>query len=320
MWDLFTSAIFIACQCALLGLVLRPLIGSKLDGHSPRARTTRLCCYGLGIAIIIVSAASSILPSIIAPASPQSLTAQVLAGAPISIHLEPEACLVFDLGTIQCETRYDGQYEIRSNRWIVTGPSGPSREIITSESNNAERIPGTLSLWGVLLRFDADGALYRYDQKIGQLDIASAGPPELVAVGSLRRGPTMMDRVFDGEPLTLVFDAETCVRHDLGNLECGVEYEVRYDRKANRWTVVGPGKISRGLVTASADNAEPRRGSLSIWGMINSFDDSGDLKFLGKKVGRVRLGSRAEPSAGANGAEPPEGRKPSITVPSTASR
>src|SRR5215211_1358289 len=96
-------------------------------------------------------------------------------------------------------------------------------------------------------------------------------------------------RAFGGEPVRVAFDAEVCARQDLGNIECGVMYEARYNQHVNCWTVTGPGKISPEVVSASACNADPRPGSISIWCVIRDFDDDGNLRHRGDKIGHVEL-------------------------------
>jgi hypothetical protein len=159
---------------------------------------------------------------------------------------------------------------------------------MTASADNADPKPGTVSIWGMINSFDDDGTLRFLGRKVGRIALGErqAEPAETKTVP---HPPTIADRAFAGEPVTAVFDPEVCARQDLGNIECGVEYEGRYDRQANRWTVTGPGKISKKVMTASADNADPKPGTISIWGMINSFDDDGTLRFLGRKVGRIAL-------------------------------
>ena len=42
-----------------------------------------------------------------------------------------------------------------------------------------------------------------------------------------------------------------------------------------------------GLVTFAQANAEPKPGKMSLWGLLASFDDDGNLFYLGEKVGQV---------------------------------
>jgi hypothetical protein len=294
MWDLFTSALFVGCQSVLLVLVASPLLFADIQARPRRSSPVARLCLPVALGLVLVAAAINVLSS--ASSVPvQSLAARVLAGQTVSFQFDPEACRVLDLGNILCGEVYRGRYERGGNRWIVTGPQEDPQVIITSESENSEPIAGSLkgslNVWGVSLYFDPDGALYRFGQKIGALQIETSQPEpssgKREAETEVGREPTLRQRAMRGETMTVMFSADTCVREDLGTLQCGVEYEARYERKANQWTVTGPGKHSNGMVTSSADNAEPRPGSISVWGMVNSFDDNGDLKFLGKKVGRI---------------------------------
>src|SRR5689334_12122857 len=100
-------------------------------------------------------------------------------------------------------------------------------------------------------------------------DSEAAGKPASPA----KSEPTLLDRVFDGAPIRITFDPETCAKRDMGNLECGVEYEGRYDRQENRWTVTGPSRTDKKVLTFTAETGEAKPGSLAIWGMVGSFDE-----------------------------------------------
>ena len=230
------------------------------------------------------------------------IMARAFEGEPLTVVFDPEICARQDLGNIECGVEYSGRYDRQTNRWTVTGPGKVSKEIITSSADNADPRPGWISVWGMISSFDDNGDLKYLGRKAGRiaLDSRPAVPPEQAGAeakgeAAATREPKIMARAFEGEPVTVVFDPETCSRQDLGNIECGVEYTGRYAHRTNRWTVTGPGKISKEVVTFSADNADPRPGWISVWGMISSFDDNGDLKYLGRKVGRIALDNRPAP-------------------------
>jgi len=114
-------------------------------------------------------------------------------------------------------------------------------------------------------------------------DAQPATPP------SRKTESDLIERAFKGEPITLKFDPQSCQTHDFGTVSCDVTYDARYDRKTNQWTVSGPQRSDHAIATYTSANADPKPGYVAIWGMVVTFDNSGNLMHLGEKVGSVQL-------------------------------
>jgi hypothetical protein len=173
MRDLITSVIFVLCQLFLLGLVLSPLLLSG-GRQATRKNGWRGILFAPLAAILLVTAAIDIFKAEyqVDYARISPLHAEVFAGKEIVIRLYPETCAVFDFGSIACGADYHGRYERAKNRWIISGPDNKTGALITATSTNGELMPGGLSFWGVLSRFEADGTIFHLGQGIGHLRLA----------------------------------------------------------------------------------------------------------------------------------------------------
>ena len=96
---------------------------------------------------------------------------KAFAGSPLTVRFDEGACTTFQLGTIKCGTDYTAQYDPGANRWTVTGYNLGSSAEVTVAANNTDRKPGLMSIWGAVVRFDGDGALYYSDQKVGRVTL-----------------------------------------------------------------------------------------------------------------------------------------------------
>jgi hypothetical protein len=110
----------------------------------------------------------------------------------------------------------------------------------------------------------------------------AASPPSTMS------GPTLLQQAFRGQEITIRFDPQACTTFNLGTIQCGSEYKGRYAADTNRWTVSGFHLGDQQVRTVATENAERKPGSVSVWGLIATFDDKGDLYYLGQRVGTVR--------------------------------
>lgn len=120
--------------------------------------------------------------ALLAPSAGSGLTAAAFDGAPVRIRLFPESCTIFDFGAIICGSDYAARYQPGANSWMITGPARGTAGAVTNTASNAEPVPGSLSLWGVLFTFDRDGTLVYSGQAVGKIsprpvsgNLASAG-------------------------------------------------------------------------------------------------------------------------------------------------
>jgi hypothetical protein len=94
-----------------------------------------------------------------AAAGEGSLAERVLAGRPVVIRFEGDACRRFDLGTIACDSEYRGAYERRAQRWVFTDHHRSEGAVATFAHSIGEPAPGSLSLWGMVCHVDDAGTL-----------------------------------------------------------------------------------------------------------------------------------------------------------------
>ena len=110
------------------------------------------------------------------------LGANAMRGSPMIVRFDGDACVKFDFGSIACAMDYHAQFDGSKNRWTVTGYSKSDNKIITATADNADATPGALSIWGAIFRFDRDGTVFRFDQKVGTIRLrqdAQADRPSL---------------------------------------------------------------------------------------------------------------------------------------------
>jgi hypothetical protein len=123
------------------------------------------------------------------------------------------------------------------------------------------------------------------ERGFARFTIEEQGPPVYaVAAAAQAEGPSLSQRVLQGEEVIIRFEGCT----QLGTIECGSDYRGRYEAGANRWTVTGFNLGDQAVRTVEAENAERRPGSLSVWGLLATYDEGGHLYYLGKRIGTFR--------------------------------
>jgi hypothetical protein len=325
--DFLRGFVFVLCQLLLLGLVLSPLLLLKRDANPPARipMSVKTFMFGVAVGAIIMTAGIDIsslsrqhdtanrglTPSSSPGGSPvaanremtpepatRKLTRDVLQGKPVVIRFDPEACTAFNLGTIECGTDYQGQYDASVNSWTVTGFHKGEGTVRTFVSTNTDRGAGNVSVWGMLSRFGDDGTIHYLNEVVGtirlQTNAAPTIPPVVAQTATDRApprpgGPMLTTEVLLGKPVLIRFDAHACVKFNLGTIECESNYRGQYEAAHNGWTVSGFHKGENGVRTFTSTNADQLPGSLSVWGMINRFDDDGIVYYRNEKVGTIRL-------------------------------
>jgi hypothetical protein len=194
------------------------------------------------------------------------------------------------------------QYADFGGEWRSAGVFRVRARVSGAETFSEHRLPeglGAHRLWRMQIRGAAPDASIavrevrfladRGDAAVSAgagLQQASAGAPSRLEADD-SDAPSLTQRLLAGAPAKLVFDEAACKRHNLGTLRCGSEYEARYDAPSNRWTVTGYSNDHRKIVTFSTGNAEPRPGLISVWGIINGYNDDGALFYFGDKIGTI---------------------------------
>lgn len=213
MRDFVSGVIFTLCEVTLFALVFSPFLVRPVQTMRTWAIPfpARTFLFGLAAGVFIVTAwrgtvGPGIQPStlsrpdaaIAAPASSSSpstttfgrsatgpkLTAEAFRGKPVVIHYDANACKTYNLGTIQCGVDYIGRYDSSSNRWTVTGPRKGEPGPQTFATDNGERVPGNLSLWGMLSGFDDAGNVLYLDERVGSIRLQSSGEHKSSESGS----------------------------------------------------------------------------------------------------------------------------------------
>ena len=98
-----------------------------------------------------------------------SIVDQARRGAAVRIKLDPKACST--LGSLSCDTPYEGRYNSATNSWTISGRSSGSDKILTTSYTNAPNEPGGISIWGLTATFDRAGKLMRGNAVIGSVEL-----------------------------------------------------------------------------------------------------------------------------------------------------
>jgi hypothetical protein len=98
-----------------------------------------------------------------------SVVDEARRGAGVRIKLDPKTCA--SLGSLSCETPYEGRYNSATNSWTITGRSRDSDKILTTSYTNAPNEPGGISIWGLTATFDRAGKLMRGNAVIGSVEL-----------------------------------------------------------------------------------------------------------------------------------------------------
>jgi hypothetical protein len=105
---------------------------------------------------------------------PRTLTESAYAGDGLEIRLSPDACAGPLARTeLNCEYAYFGHHFSLKNVWWFTGRK---RGAATPENNEATNAPdehGTLSLWGIVAKFDDAGHLSYGGKEIGTVQLTT---------------------------------------------------------------------------------------------------------------------------------------------------
>jgi hypothetical protein len=99
-----------------------------------------------------------------------SIVDEARRGAAVRIKLDPRSCA--SLGSLSCETPYEGHYNSATNSWTITGRSRDSDKILTTSYTNAPNEPGGISIWGMVAKFDRAGKLMLGNAVIGSVELA----------------------------------------------------------------------------------------------------------------------------------------------------
>src|SRR5262249_39136457 len=110
-------------------------------------------------------------PALGPPRSVPTLTSEAMLGKPIIVRFDAEACKKFNLGTINCGADFWAEDNGRDNPWAGTGVYKAENAVKTVASTNADRVPGSLSVWGMISRFDDDGNVFYLNQKVGRIEL-----------------------------------------------------------------------------------------------------------------------------------------------------
>lgn len=102
----------------------------------------------------------------------RSIRDEAWRGAPLRINFLAKACQQKNLFDLVCNSRYDAQYNAGSNAWKITGYAKSVGKTLTNEFKNAPAEKGSISIWGILGKFDEAGKLSIDGVAVGTISIA----------------------------------------------------------------------------------------------------------------------------------------------------
>jgi hypothetical protein len=180
MRPLSESLFFLSTQVAVLALLLSPAFCGR-GLVRPALQLTGVvfaaCAVVLATAALInIRSATNALAQHIETkraAEAVSLSAAIGGGAPFVLRLDKEACLAFNFGSIVCDADYQGELKTRTGRWMFTGPSVDSKNVVTAGYPLPASQKEMLSLWGALFSYNDDGIVrYTNSQGVGTIQLA----------------------------------------------------------------------------------------------------------------------------------------------------
>ena len=98
---------------------------------------------------------------------------------------------------------------------------------------------------------------------------------------------TLQEKARRGDQIEVKIDPKVCPMPELGELSCEFLYVGRYDLGTNGWALRGRSNWSDKMATNTLTNAPNKLGSISVWGIVGTFDNDGRLFVENKEVGRV---------------------------------
>jgi hypothetical protein len=107
-------------------------------------------------------------------------------------------------------------------------------------------------------------------------------------------GISVTAEAWKGRPMIVRFEEDACLKFEFGTISCETDYVALYDASRNRWTVTGYSSLEKKVITATTTNGDRRPGSLSIWGALSEFNDSGLVRRFEEVVGEIRIQSEQE--------------------------
>lgn len=79
---------------------------------------------------------------------------------PVDIIFDAKVCRAGLVGNLQCGVAYHGRYTRATNKWIVSGRMrDQTYETTSAPYDNAPNEPGSISVFGVVGKFDREGKL-----------------------------------------------------------------------------------------------------------------------------------------------------------------
>lgn len=103
----------------------------------------------------------------------------------------------------------------------------------------------------------------------------------------------LREELRNGAPALLTFSKDACGLFDMGNIQCGYEYSVQYNRLNNGWRMVGntkDGVWGDATYYNARKTAGSPRGHLSAWGINDlAYSSKGEVRRKGRTIGRIWL-------------------------------
>ena len=88
-----------------------------------------------------------------------SVPDEVRKGSKFHVVFDQKYCDANLESVFSCSRSYEGQYNLATNSWTISGRTRASADIMTRADTNAPSAPGSITIWGARGTFDRSGRL-----------------------------------------------------------------------------------------------------------------------------------------------------------------
>ena len=98
----------------------------------------------------------------------------------------------------------------------------------------------------------------------------------------------LLSQIQRGAAVTVKLYPDACDFLEIGQLSCTAVYAGYYNRRKNAWVMTGELDSPKGhIVTGTFKNAPDQPGNISLWGILGTFDNDGNLILHGRVRGSI---------------------------------
>jgi hypothetical protein len=190
------------------------------------------------------------------------------------------AIVQFICGTdtvLDCNVPVQISYQKQESKWCENIEQGDQSGVYATHWCNADPEQGTISLYGAVHSFDADGAVKRGGKLVGQLFELSQPKNGWEAL-LVRSEPVLVRFICTAETIN----------------DCGVWSKISYHRRDSLWCETVERADEGGPFKSGGCNGNPQLGTISIKDVVYFFDRSGALRKRGQLAGQLFVMSAVE--------------------------